>query len=185
MLVSNLTLNIKAKIDSSICLAEYSNPLLTPIELVFTDDKPNANKQGIKKSEFPNIIKSMSYMPIKANFNGMIYGHANSLPVGIIIEGKEDNDKIIAHGALYNDEFPELVEFLKHESSAGKDINFSWELRYKDSVLEDGVSWLTGVVTKAITAVSNPAYEGRTNLLSISSKDLLDQINNELKNRGL
>jgi hypothetical protein len=167
---------------------EYKNPLLTWIKLIFADDQPNANKQGIKQDEFPNLIKSMSYMPIKANYSAEeadVQGHAGAVQIGILKEGQQESNKVVAIGALYNDEFPEVVEFFKKETSEGRVVNFSWEIRYKDSKLENDVEWLAGTTTKAVTAVKSPAYNGRTPLVSISSFDLFNVIDEELKRRKI
>jgi hypothetical protein len=167
---------------------EYKNPLLTWIKLIFADDQPNANKQGIKQDEFPNLIKSMSYMPIKANYSAEeadVQGHAGAVQIGILKEGQQESNKVVAIGALYNDEFPEVVEFFKKETSEGRVVNFSWEIRYKDSKLENDVVWLAGTTTKAVTAVKSPAYNGRTPLVSISSFDLFNVIDEELKRRKI
>jgi predicted nucleic acid-binding Zn finger protein len=164
---------------------EYKNPLLTWVRFVFTDDAPNANSQGIGQDEFPNLLKSMSYMPIKANFDSEfgVEGHSDAHVIGVIKAGQQEGNKIVSIGALYNDEYPEIVDFFKSEMSDGERVDFSWEIRYKDSENKDGIDWLKGTTTKAVTAVKHPAYEGRTHLISISTKDLVDVINEELKTR--
>jgi len=164
---------------------EYRNPLLTWVKFVFTDDEPNANNQGISQDEFPNLLKSMSYMPIKANFDSDfgIQGHSNAHVIGVIKAGQQQANKIVAIGALFNDEYPEVVEFFKSEMVDGGSVDFSWEIRYKDSEEKDGIEWLKGVTTKAVTAVKHPAYDGRTPLISISAKDLIELIDEELKER--
>lgn len=166
---------------------EYKNPLLTWVKLIFSDDQPNANGQGIKQEEFPSLIKSMSYMPIKANYNpeeADVGGHVDAVQIGVIKEGQQEGNKVVAVGALYNDESPDVVDFFKKEMSEGRSVNFSWEIRYKDSEIEEEIEWLTGITTKAITAVKSPAYDGRTPLVSISSFDFLKAIEDELMRRG-
>lgn len=165
---------------------EYKNPLLTWIKLVFADDQPNANNQGIKQDEFPNLIKSMSYMPIKANYSpeeADVQGHVDATQIGVIKEGQQEANKIVAIGALYNDESPDVVDFFKREMSEGRAVDFSWEIRYKNSTIEDDIEWLADTTTKAITAVKSPAYDGRTPLVSISAFDLFNEIEEELKRR--
>lgn len=165
---------------------EYKNPLLTWIKLIFADDQPNANKQGIKQEEFPNLIKSMSYMPIKADYDAEesgVRGHDGALQIGVLKVGQQEGNKIVAVGALYNDEYPDVVDFFKKETSEGRSVDFSWEIRYKDSSVEDEVEWLVGTTTKAITAVKSPAYDGRTPLVSISDFDIMNAIDEELKRR--
>jgi hypothetical protein len=166
---------------------EKQNPLLSWVQLVFTDDRPNLNKVGVAQTEFPNLISSMAYMPIKAEFDKAtceLGSHAGAVQIGVIREGRQIDNSIVAVGALYNDEFPDVVDFFKQETSNGGKINFSWEIRYKNSDVVDGVEWLKDTVTKAITAVKQPAYNGRTPLLSISSVDaLLAAIDRELAMR--
>lgn len=163
---------------------DYKNPLLTCVSLIFADDKPNVNKQGVAQSEFSNLIKSMAYMPIKATFDGEdLAGHSNASIIGVIKEGKQDGDKLVASGALFNDEFPDVVNFFKKELAEGRGVHFSWEIRYKDSQQDkDGVEWLTDTTTKAVTAVKHPAYSGRTPLISIS-EDFLKSLKEEIERK--
>ncbi len=180
---------LKAELIEGTALAalgeKYKNPLLTWVRLVFADDKPNANKQGISQEEFPNLIKSMVHMPIKANYaDSGLEGHSGASIVGVIKEGQQQGNKIFTIGALYNDEYPDVVDFFKKEIAEGRQVDFSWEIRFKDAIAKDGVEWLSGTTTKAITAVKNPAYEGRTPLLDVASvQDLISAIDEELKIR--
>lgn len=180
---TNFVVNLEF-VNEAVAGEMYKNPLLTHIKLVFADDKPNANNQGINKLEFANLMKSMIHMPIKAKYDKEtgLEGHEGAQQVGVITGNQQEGNKIVAVGALYNDEFPEVVEFFKNEVTNGKPVDFSWELRYKDSEIIDSIEWLKQVTTKAITAVKNPAYTGRTPLLSLSS--LLNAIDDELKIRG-
>lgn len=165
---------------------EYNNPLLSWVKLIFADDQPNSNSQGIPQDEFSNLIRSMAYMPIKAKFDSEsgLGGHSDADQIGVIKAGQQEGNKIIAIGALYNDEYPSVIDFFKSELSEGRRIDFSWEIRYKDSEEKDDIEWLKGTTTKAITAVQDPAYEGRTALVSISSvDDLLKLIDKELSDR--
>jgi len=186
---ADFTINLNFMEDKDLALAGvegYKNPLLTWVKFIFTDDKPNANKQGIGQDEFSNLIKSMAYMPIKANYNADsgVEGHSDATVIGVIKQGQQEGNKILAIGALFNDEHPEIIEFFKNELTEGRSVDFSWEIRYKDSEEKDGVEWLQGTTTKAVTTVKNPAYEGRTPLMSISAMDLMKQIEEELKLRG-
>ena len=155
---------------------EYKNPLLTWVRFIFTDDLPNANQQGIGQDEFSNLIKSMSYMPIKADFDSEfgLEGHSEARIIGVIKGGQQQANTVVTIGAIYHDEYPEIVDFFKKEMAEGGRVDFSWEIRYKDSEEKDGVEWLKEVTTKAVTAVQHPAYEGRTPLVSISSGLLKD-----------
>lgn len=180
------TFKISAELIDGIAFAEdgdYKNPLLTFVQLVFTDDKPNKNNQGVPQSEFDNLIRSMAYMPIKAEFDEKqgFGGHDDAIQVGVIKGGQQQGNKVVAVGALYNDEFPDVVEFFKNEFASKKPVEFSWELRYTYSDTDKDIEWLRGLTTKAITAVSNPAYDGRTQLISLSS--LIESIDKELEVR--
>ena len=186
---AKFTLNLDFIEDGDLAKAgipdEYKNPLLTWVRFIFTDDLPNANKQGIGQDEFQNLIKSMSYMPIKASFDSEfgLEGHSAASVIGVIKGGQQEANKIVAIGAIYSDEYPEVVSFFKKEMAEGGSVEFSWEIRYMDSEEKDGVEWLKDVTTKAVTAVQHPAYEGRTPLVSISAKDLIQLIDEELKDR--
>ena len=173
---------------SNVALAgieDYNNPLLTWITLVFADDEPNANNQGIKQEEFANLINSMALMPIKASFtaDSGFEGHDNATQIGVMRAGQQQGNKIVVVGALYNDEFPDVVDYFKDEVGKGNQIDFSWEIRYKESSIENDIEWLSGTTTKAVTAVKHPAYEGRTPMLTISSIALLAAIEDELGRR--
>jgi len=167
--------------------SDFTNPYLTVVKFVFADDQPNRNKQAIPYEEFNALAQSAIGMPIKIRFLGKNVGnHTGSIPIGHIRDvNEEDEDgihKLVAEGVLYNDEYPEIVGFLKDAFASGEAPGISWELTYKDSVIEQGVSWLKGVVARAATFVKNPAYGTRTALLALASdKSLSDEeIENEL-----
>jgi hypothetical protein len=111
-------------------VSKNPNPLLTWVQLIFADDEPNANSQGIKQEEFASLIDSMKFMPIKACYTAEsgLGGHDNAVQIGVITEGQQQGNKIVAIGALYNDEYPEIVEFFKEEIASERPINFSWRL---------------------------------------------------------
>jgi len=186
---TKFTLSLNLIEDGDLALAgipdEYKNPLLTWVRFVFTDDQPNANKQGISQDEFPNLIKSMAYMPIKADFDSEfgLEGHSEARIIGVIKGGQQQANQVVTIGAIYHDEFPDIVDFFKKELAEGGRVDFSWEIRYKDSEEKDNVEWLKEVTTKAVTAVQHPAYDGRTPLVSISAKDLMQLIDEELRER--
>ena len=127
--------------DLALAGEEYKNPLLTWVKMIFADNKPNSNNQGIKSDEFSNLIKSMSYMPIKANYTAEVGlgGHDEAIQIGVIKAGQQQADKVLAVGALYNDEHPQVVEYFKNEFASGGRVDFSWEIRYKDSLTENGI----------------------------------------------
>lgn len=185
---ANFTINLSFVEEKELALAGaegYKNPLLTWVKFIFTDDKPNANNQGVSQEEFPNLIKSMAFMPIKAKYDSEsgIEGHDEADIIGVIKQGQHEANKILAIGALFNDEYSEVVDFFKKELAEGRSVDFSWEIRYKESESVDGVEWLKGTTTKAVTTVKNPAYEGRTPMITISTINWIDKINEELMER--
>lgn len=154
------------------------NPFLTKIKFIFTDNKENGNKQGIKEDEFDNVALSAVNMPIKMNYDGEnIDGHAASTPIGHIINmTKEVNGEVaqlVGEALLYREEYPKEVQFLKDQftqaqAGVGETPGVSWEIAYHDSVLENGVEWLKQAITMAATFVRMPAYGRRTQLLAIA-----------------
>lgn len=169
--------------SSSWLLAEsdFTNPFLTVIKFIFADDKPNANKQAIPYEEFGALAQSAIGMPIKIRFLGKGIGnHTGSIPIGHIRDMTEATDdgthQLVAEGVLYNDEYPDVVDFLKEAFASGDAPGLSWELTYSDSIIEKGITWLKGVIARAATFVKNPAYGTRTALLALASdKTLSDE----------
>lgn len=162
--------------------SDFVNPFLTLVKFVFADDKPNANNQAIPYEEFASLAQSAIGMPIKIRFLGKgLGGHTGAIPVGhirdILEEAEEDGShRLVAEGVLYNDEYPEVVEFLKESYEAGDSPGISWEISYRDSVVDKGIQWLKGVVARAATFVKHPAYGTRTALLALASdKTLSDE----------
>ena len=169
--------------------AAKNNPTLSLMEFIFTDDKPNANKQGIPESAFANIINTGTLMPIKMSEGGISPGHAGTLPLGVIssLEKKpaEDRNLIVGKAALWSKERPEDVQMIKEAYAAGKPLNISWEVLYTETeVDENGITWLIDPTVRAATFVGVPAYDGRTHLISVASKDLkIEENMNELETK--
>ena len=162
--------------------SDFVNPFLTIVKFVFADDKPNANNMAIPFDEFAALKLSAIGMPIKIRFLGKgLGGHTGSVPVGHIrdmeVETLEDEShRLVAEGVLYNDEYPEVVEFLKESFDTGDAPGISWEISYKESIVDKGIQWLKGVVARAATFVKHPAYGTRTALLALASdKTLSDE----------
>lgn len=153
--------------------ASSVNPLQTIVELVITPFGPNSNKQRIPKSEAENILQTCLHQPIKIDLNGeSLGGHKGSIPVGPIISAEETDDSIIGTGIIWQDEFPEVSEFLKERTAENNPPGTSWELYYEESkIADDGVEDLYGVIYGANTIVSNPSYGNRT-LLRAVAEDL-------------
>jgi hypothetical protein len=151
--------------------ALMENPRVNWIKFVLTDDKPNGNKQRIPQEEFPNIINSGIYMPIKKAMGKTEKGHKDSLPLGVITHLKQVEDKIKGIAALWSKERPKDVEQIKTEVKSGKTVNLSWELSYDAEASEkkDGIETLKNVVLTGATIVGVPAYMGRTAVEAFAS----------------
>jgi len=181
------------EVNSSITLFEdfassdRVNPFLTTVRFVFADDLPNVNGQAIPQDEFSTLAASAIGMPIKIRFFGQgIGGHKGAVPIGHIQnidqEVADGVHRLVAEGVLYNDEYPEIVEYLKETFATGEAPGISWELSYKDSIVEKGVQWLKGVIARAATFVKHPAYGRRTALLALASIDMTT-IDNDTKKK--
>lgn len=152
--------------------AVTTNPNITWIQFVFTDDLPNGNKKRIRREEFSNIIKSGVHMPIKMQPGDPEGKHELSKPLGTITNLVERENKVLGLAALWHKEFPEDVGLLKDKHSQGEPLNLSWELFYEDSeTAEDGIEDLKGTTVRGITFVGDPAYKGRTTAFSMSEQD--------------
>jgi len=161
-----------------------SHPLLSNIEFIFTDFEPNKNKQGIPTEEAQNIIDSAINMPVKVNFKGKIGNHAGAIPVGPIDSVYQNGEAIYAKASIWKDEYPELVDFLEKSLEEEKPVGFSWEIYYQDSDQMSGVEWLRGCVVAAVTMVENPAYKGRTPLLSLAEEnevEIMEELNKKIE----
>jgi len=159
------------------------NPSLTWVKFILTDDLPNGNKQRVPKEEFGNIIKSGVYMPIKVAKGGISPGHDQTEPIGVITNLVVEENKIKGIGALWGEERPEDVSYLKQLYEEAKSINISWEIGCKDLLAEDGgVSALKDAFLFAATIVGRPAYGGRTPITGMASReDEEDKELNELE----
>lgn len=161
--------------------ASLQNPNLGWLEFVLTDAKPNANKQGIPSTAFKHLVETGVHMPIKVAEDGIKMDHSNALPLGPITELQGNDEQVKGRAAIWKQERPNMYAMLKEMREQGEAINISWELAYTQSEEdEDGVTWLLDPRLLAATVVGNPAYEGRTPVLSVASKGL-DAISNKLK----
>jgi hypothetical protein len=154
-----------------------SNPSVTWAKFVLTDDKTNANGERIPKEEFKNLLRSGIYMPVKMALGEISAGHPGTKPLGTITHLKEVQledgaSAIVAIAALWGQERPADVEFIKQRMAEKKPVDVSWEILYEDAKLntEKQSMDLMGTALRAATIVGNPAYEGRTPFLSISAK---------------
>jgi hypothetical protein len=170
-----------ASVSGAICLAEeaIANPFLKEIFLILTDFEPNANGDGIPRSEAENIIKTSRLTPIKIAADEKSYGgHTGAHPVGAIIESFMDNhngkDVIKARAFIWKDEYPAIYDLVKSQASEGNFIGTSWEVYYTHAEEEKGVRWLRDVTFAGTCIVDNPAYGDRTPLLSVAEKQTMD-----------
>jgi hypothetical protein len=181
---------------AEVSIEDFMHPGLRRVKFVFCDDQPNENGQGILADDFEDIIKSSIGTPVKMKFFGQSAGnHLGSIPIGHIVDmvkAEQDGvNKLIADAILYADDYPEEIDYLFHSYAEGKAPGVSWELSYKDSILEKGITWLKGVVTRAATFVRSPAYGNRTAILALASnhdisdedfqKEVLSELNAEIK----
>lgn len=160
-----------------------ANPTVSFAKFIFTDDKPNRNKQRIPKEEYPNILRTGINMPVKMASGAISDGHKGAIPIGVITHLKEENDVILGIAALWKKERPEEVALLRTMAQQNKHPQLSWELFYDDSKTdESGVEDLFGVIVGGTTVVGLPAYSGRTPILAMSSvKD--NTVEDELKQK--
>ncbi len=149
------------------------NPTIKWIKFDLTDDKPNANKQRIPKSEFINLINTGVHMPIKMAEGFIRDGHEFAMPIGAITGLIEQGDKVKGIAALWSREFPHEIETLQKMTEADIEPQLSWELLYQNSFYdyESDVEDLLGVALSAATVVNMPAYEGRTSITKMASTE--------------
>ena len=159
------------------------NPYQTIATFIFADDKPNMNKQGLPFSEFERVAKTAIGMPVKMRFTGDgfiqaekdIENHDGSIPIGVIqsMEIKtisDDYHQLIAQAALWNDEYPEEITWLKKKFAEGKAPGLSYEINFNDFERDDeNIQWIKDTYTGAATFVKTPAYGTRTALIALAS----------------
>lgn len=160
---------------------DFTHPSLRRMKFIFCDDQPNENGMGIEYEDFAAIKKSAIGTPLKMKFFGNNVGnHLGSIPIGYIeniyeAKSEDGHNQLVADSILFSEEYPEEIDWLYHQFNEGKAPGVSWELKYEDSILKDGIDWLKGVITKAATIVRNPAYGNRTAILALASnKDIED-----------
>lgn len=147
-----------------------NNPLQTILELTLTDFSPNANSQGIPKTEAENIIKTALNMPIKIRYEDSVKGHDFAYPIGTISEVWLEEDTIKARSIIWREEFKQEDEYLRKETAEGRLVGTSWEVYYKDSSNDGTTQWLNGCVFAATCIVENPAYGKRTLITSVAEQ---------------
>lgn len=163
----------KSDLPKEVLAAISKNPTLRWIKFVLTDDAPNANKQRIPKEEFSNLVKTGIHMPIKMSQGYIRDGHEYSVPIGSITSLVERDHFVEGIAGLWGKEYPGEVSLLQ-ELSASEDEQpqLSWEILYKGSRVEDdGVEAFSDTALAAATVVGMPAYEGRTPITLMASKE--------------
>jgi len=155
--------------------AVAKNKTFNYLKFILTDDLPNANKQKIPQDEFENLIQSGFFTPLKMAFKQVKDGHDESFPLGVITHLKQDSNQIRGIAALWSRERPEDVQLVKESYAKKIPLNVSWEIMYSDSeVDEEGIEILKGTSLRAATIVGLPAYEGRTPIYAVASKETED-----------
>lgn len=150
------------------------NPYVRWAKFILTDDQPNGNGERIPIEEFDNLIQSGIHMPIKMAEGRIEAGHDDASPIGVITHLKKEFvngvNRIVGLAALWLNERPGDVTYLKAKMDEGDEINLSWELGVKEKLVNAGIVDLIGVTLKATTVVGIPAYLGRTRFLAMASK---------------
>lgn len=157
--------------------ASESDPDQLHLRFIFTDFLPNRNKQGVPAEEADNVIRTGLHKPVKISFaSRKPKGHLGAFPIGPILSLEKSEDKIVGEAVVWRSEFPDVAQFLETASASEGGVQFSWELLFKDSNLDDnGTQWLRDISTKGITIVDTPAYQGRTPLLAIAEDYLMEE----------
>lgn len=152
------------------------NPSVTWAKFILTDDRKNANGERVPVSEFPNLLKTGVHMPVKMANGEISAGHPGTKPLGTIthlkVEKADDGSSaIVAIAALWAQERPADVEFIKTRFADKLPVDVSWEILYEDATFnhETQSMDLNGTILRAATIVGNPAYQGRTPFLSIAA----------------
>lgn len=152
------------------------NPTVVWAKFILTDDKRNGNGQRIPKEEFANLLRTGIHMPVKMAL-GEIAGHPDSKPLGVMTHLKEvqlddGSNAIVALAALWENERPADVKYIKQRFAEKQPVNISWEILYGDTKFNeaDASIDLVDTVLSAATIVADPAYMGRTPILSVAAK---------------
>jgi hypothetical protein len=177
-----------ATVHGFIKVAELNkqNPFLKEVELILTDFEPNSNREGIPRSEAQNIIKTALYTPIKIAISETDYaGHKNAVPIGPITSVYEDTHDgkpvIKAKAIIWTDEYSDVYDILKAQSSEREYIGTSWEIYYESATAENGVNWLNNVIFAGTCIVDVPAYGDRTKLLSKVAEKQMNELNDQIE----
>lgn len=148
------------------------NPGFNWIKFILTDDQPNANKKRVPLEEFDNLIRTGFLAPIKMGVREISSGHDGTTPIGVISNLKKLGNKILGLAAIWSEEKPDEIKLIKENHAKGVPLNLSWEICYTDeNVTDEGITEMRNTTLRAATLVGMPAYEGRTQILSVASTD--------------
>lgn len=163
----------ESSLTKEVLAAISKNPTLRWIKFVLTDDAPNANNQRIPKEEFSNLVKTGIHMPIKMSQGYIRDGHEYAVPIGSITSLVERDRFVEGIAGLWGKEYPGEVSLLQELSASDEDKpQLSWEILYMDSEMDDdNVEVFSGTALAAATVVGMPAYEGRTPITLMASKE--------------
>lgn len=174
------TLNYDTTVIAYASDGDELNKYLRRVKFIFLDDQPNINKQVVSHEEFESIKKSAIHMPIKMRFLGSLVGPANhngAIPIGHITsveeEEAEGTHRLIGDGVLYAEAFPEIMDYLDDKFEKGEAPGISFEIGYKEEIVEKGLKYIKDLTAVAAAFVRNPAYGKRTALLALASDETL------------
>lgn len=173
--IVELSTEDRKNLPKEVFAAISKNPTLKWIKFILTDDAPNANRQRIPVEEFANLVRTGVHMPIKMSQGYVRDGHEYSVPIGSIATLVEREHHVEGIAGLWRKEFPGEIDLLEEMTASDNKPQLSWELLYKASVIEDeGVEAFHNVALAAATVVGIPAYEGRTPIVLMASKQESD-----------
>ncbi len=159
-------------LPQEVIAAISKNPTLKWIKFVLTDDAPNANNQRIPKEEFSNLVQTGIHMPIKMSQGYIRDGHEYAVPIGSITSLIERDSFVEGIAGLWAKEYPGEIDLLRDMAATDEKPQLSWEILYGDSSMDDGgVESFADTSLAAATVVGVPAYEGRTPITLMASKD--------------
>jgi len=171
---------IDPKLEASISL----NPNFRWAKAVICDDRPNGNGHRIPKEEFDNIIKTGTYSPIKMASILEPKQHANAIgkAIGTHAQFSKDENRLLALIVLWSNERPEEVAALEEAYKNGFPPQLSWEISYAEEVQEENnIIALRNVVLDGTAVVDDPAYQGRTPIVSFASQNQDTKENKEVE----
>ena len=159
-------------LSKEVLAAISKNPTLKWIKFVLTDDAPNANNQRIPREEFSNLVQTGIHMPIKMSQGYIRDGHEYAVPIGSITSLIERDRFVEGIAGLWAKEYPGEIGLLRDMASTDEKPQLSWEILYGDSTMtDDGIESFVDTSLAAATVVGVPAYEGRTPITLMASKD--------------